>query len=205
MAVVGGGMTIDAAAPGVGSLVFRMQVSGYEPVSVALSRFGDRIKDFRPFWIEYFAPSFYRSIQRNFELEGQAVGGWAPLSPAYKAWKDQHYPGKTILRRTDALFRSLTFDGRGAGPRGIFLPDQRQLVLGTSVAYAQYHQFAGAFRSRGLLRALRQRMPRRFLFVPQRAASTFGRLLHAFAVDQADDVGLRVAAARARGVSSGLL
>jgi phage gpG-like protein len=202
---VGGGMTIGAAPPGLGSLMFRMEVAGFEPVRVSLQRFGQRIQDFRPFWIEYFAPAFYRDLQRNFELEGRYVGGWAPLSPAYKAWKDQHYPGKTILRRTDALFRSLTFDGHTVGPRGIFLPEERRLVLGTSVEYAEYHQLPGDFRSRGLLRALRSRVTRRFLFLPPKAASTFGRLLHAFAVDQADEEGLRVASARARGVTSGLL
>jgi len=201
---VGAGMSIVTAPAGLGSLMFRMEVSGFQPVMVSLSRFGERIKDFRPFWLEYFAPSFYRDIKRNFELEGSYVGGWAPLSPGYAAWKQAHYPGRTILRRTDALFQSLTFEHGQVGPRGIFLPGERSLVLGTSVPYAQYHQTPGSFRSRGLLRVLRQRAARRFLFIPQRAASTFGRLLHAFAVDQADQEGLRVAVARAH-PSSGLL
>jgi phage gpG-like protein len=188
---VGGGFGISAAA-GVGSLVFRMEVAGFEPVAVALSRFGASIQDFKPFWIEYFAPTFYRDVRRNFELEGSYVGGWAPLSPAYRAWKSEHYPGKTILRRTDALFRSLQFDGGQVGQGGIFQADTRALVLGTSIAYAAYHQLPTSYRSRGLLRAARLGVARRFLFLPRQAGSTFGRLLHAFAVDQADEAGLTV-------------
>jgi hypothetical protein len=202
---VAGGMTIDTAPSGLGSLIFRMEVAGFEPVRVSLQRFGQRIRDFRPFWIEYFAPAYSRLLQRNFETEGEMVGGWAPLSPAYAAWKAAHYPGKTILRRTDALFRSLNFERGQPGPGGIFIAEARSLVVGTSVPYAQYHQTPGSFRSRGLLRALRSRVARRFLFVPTQGGSTFGRLLHAFVVDQADAEGLRVASARARGVTSGLL
>lgn len=198
-----GGKRVTAASPGLGTLIFRMEVSGFEPVAISLAQWGERLKDFRPFWIDYFAPSFYRNLQRNFELEGSYVGGWAPLSPGYAAWKQAHYPGKTILRRTDALFRSLSFENGHVGPRGIFLPGERALVLGTSVDYAQFHQTPGSFRSRGLLRVLRQGIARRFLFLPKRG-STFGRLLQAFAHEQADIAGIRVAKARAT-PSSGLL
>lgn len=191
----GAGIGIAAAPAGLGSLIFRMEVDGFEPIRVSLSRFGERIRDFRPFWIEYFAPAFYRDVHRNFETQGGFIeGGWKPLSPAYARWKAQHYPGKTILRRTDALFRSLQLTGSTPGPDGIFEPDARSLVLGTAVAYARYLQ-----------RGTDRMVARPFLFIGRQARSTFGRLLHRFAVDQADEAGFNVAAARARGVTSGLL
>lgn len=190
---VGGGFGISSAPAGLGSLMLRMEVAGFEPVAVSLSRFGEAIEDFRPFWTRYFAPAFYRLVQRNFETEGSLVGGWAPLSPQYAAWKQRHYPGKTILRRTDALFHSMSYRGAGhVGPQGIFIAESRALVLGTGVPYAIYHQLPGVFRSRGLLRSMRTRIARRFLFLPQRADSTFGRLLHAFAVDAAKQSGLTI-------------
>lgn len=191
---VGGGFSIGAAPAGLGSLLFRMEVEGFEPVKVSLSRLGDRISDFKPFWVEYFAPAFYRSIARNFETEGSYVGGWAALTEPYRTWKAQHFPGKTILRRTDALFRSLQYDTGRVGHRGIFLPDARSLVLGTSVHYASYLQ-------QGTPRMVK----RPFLFLGAQARSTFGRALHRFAVDQAEDAGFTVAASRASSTGGGLL
>lgn len=40
-------------------------------------------------------------------------GGMQALSPDYAAWKRKKYPGKTILRRTDAMLSSITSN---AGP-----------------------------------------------------------------------------------------
>ena len=188
---VGGGFAIGQAPAGLGGLMFRMQMAGFEEIQVSLSRFGERIKNFKPFWMEYVAPTLYRDIRRNFETQGSYVGGWRPLSPAYASWKARHYPGKTILRRTDALFRSLQFDGAQPGPEGIFVADETSMVLGTSVPYAKYHQFGGR--------------ARRFLFLPTQARSIYGRLLHAFAVDQAAQAGLHVATNRAQSTGGGLL
>ena len=55
-----------------------------------------------------------RAIEvEQFAKEGAAAGNakWAPLSPAYKRWKDRHYPGKPIMQRTGELHRDLTTDG----------------------------------------------------------------------------------------------
>jgi len=39
-----------------------------------------------------------------FKTEGRAIGEkWEPLSPAYKQWKQQNYPGKGILERTGEM------------------------------------------------------------------------------------------------------
>lgn len=49
-----------------------------------------------------------RLFREVFDSEGAktASGRWARLSPAYAAQKARRFPGKTILRRKDRMFRS---------------------------------------------------------------------------------------------------
>lgn len=77
---------------------------------------------------------FLELERRQFATQGGFSGGWRPLSPRYAEWKAHHYPGKTILRRTDDLWRSLT-----EGP-DIAIIEPGYMILGTSVEYAQAHQ-----------------------------------------------------------------
>lgn len=107
---------------------------GDEQIDRTLERFGHAVSDMRPAW-EAMAERFTRAERRLFATEGRSAGdGWAPLSPDYAAWKARHYPGKTILRRTDELFTSLT-DGPAIR---IIEPDFA--VLGSDVAHGRYHQ-----------------------------------------------------------------
>ena len=61
---------------------------------------------------------------------------WPRLSPAYAAWKAQHFPGATIMRRTDRLYESLTQAGSGAL---IWEVTPRTIRYGSKVPYWQYH------------------------------------------------------------------
>lgn len=170
MALTGG---IGRTPFGVG---FGFEIEGFERVQVSLQRFGESIRDWRPFWRDYFAPWFYRQIERNFELEGRLAGGWAPLEERYAAWKAAHFPGKTILRRTDRLFNSLRFEGGQPGPEGIFRDGHESLEVGTSVPYAIYHQRGAVLAQRFISAA---KLPRRpFLFLAPSMRSTIGRLMH---------------------------
>lgn len=108
-------------------------VLGDVQVDRTLEAIDERIVDMRPAW-EALQARFLRVERRQFESQGRYSGGWAPLSPRYAAWKARHYPGKTILRRTDDLFRSLT-----EGPEVAVL-EPGYMVLGTAVEYAEYHQ-----------------------------------------------------------------
>lgn len=63
------------------------------------------IETLKPLW-ERFGKEFYSQETALFEAQP-----WAPLSPAYAAKKQETYGDKTILRATDALFRSLTEQG----------------------------------------------------------------------------------------------
>lgn len=82
-------------------------------------------KDFQPFWQENERTLF----------AAQGIPSWPSLSPAYAARKARIFPGKTILRRTDRLFLSLT----AGGSDSMYLPGPRTLLMGTTTPYAKYH------------------------------------------------------------------
>lgn len=111
-------------------------VFGDVQVDRTLEGIEENVADMRPAW-SALRQRFLTIERRQFATQGGYSGGWSPLSPAYARWKARHYPGKTILRRTDALWRSLT-----EGPMvAVLEPDY--MVLGTSVEYAEYHQLGG--------------------------------------------------------------
>jgi len=90
-------------------------------------------------WNEWL-PVWYQANRRMFKEQGP---GWAPLSGNqgsnnprgwYGRWKRGAYPGKTILRREDFLYRSLT---RRGSRYSIAQIGARTLRLGTSLAYSR--------------------------------------------------------------------
>ena len=84
-----------------------------------LSRFGEGIGDFTPLWVET-GGLFKQDMAAQFATEGATSGDeWAPLSDAYAAWKEKHYPGRTIGWLTGALMQSMT---GGAGYTEILTP-----------------------------------------------------------------------------------
>jgi phage gpG-like protein len=112
---------------------------GEPQLSRTLARMTEAVDDLRPVW-EALADRFASLEGRQFATEGRyGSGGWAPLSPRYAAWKARHYPGKTILRRTDDLYRSLT-----ERPLGVEVIEPRFAIFGTAVEYGQYHQHGTA-------------------------------------------------------------
>lgn len=118
--------------------------------------------DLRPAW-EVLRGRFLTSERRQFASQGGYSGGWRPLSPRYAAWKAAHFPGKTILRRTDDLYESLV-DGPDIA---ILEPDY--MILGTSVGYAAYHQHGSG--------ALPQRRP---VELPDRERAEWVKVLQSF-------------------------
>jgi hypothetical protein len=67
--------------------------------------------DLRPYWEDYATPAVIEEIARIFITEG--YGTWARLHPDYARSKQRSYPGKTMLRATDAYFRASTRRGEG--------------------------------------------------------------------------------------------
>jgi phage gpG-like protein len=121
-----------------GALELTIALPGLQSLTVGLSRYRADIADWSTFWREKFAPFFYRWVLTDFVLEGGGSGAtWAPLSPAYAAWKAKHYPGTGLLVRSGALKASLA--GPEA-PQAIFRPTTTSLTIGTSVPYGLPHQ-----------------------------------------------------------------
>lgn len=71
----------------------------------------------------------------NFTAGGLPVGGWAPLSPRYAAWKATHYGFAPLMVRTGALAADLA-SLRGA-PNKI---GDKEAEFGTNLDYAGFHQ-----------------------------------------------------------------
>lgn len=82
-----------------------------------------------------FIPYWMEQERQVFAAQGLPQT-WPALSPAYAAWKAKRYPGKTILRRSDRLYQSLTTFGADTIAEG----RPRSLRFGTRVPYWQFHE-----------------------------------------------------------------
>ena len=117
---------------------FVAEVAGGVQLDRAFNRIDQEISDFRVFWPGVIV-AFYEIETEQFQSEGAkgASGKWTPLSPAYKLFKEREFPGKTILRREDALYESMT------GPDAldsILRPEKDELTIGSALPYALIHQ-----------------------------------------------------------------
>ena len=117
---------------------FTAEVTGTQVLDRAFNRVDQEISDFRNFWPGVIT-AFYEIETEQFLSEGAkgASGKWTPLSPAYKLFKEREFPGKTILRREDALYESMT------GPDAldsILRPEKDELTIGSALPYALVHQ-----------------------------------------------------------------
>lgn len=101
-----------------------------------LTNISKRIQDWRSFWLTAWLPWYQQEIQQNFATEGELVGGWPDLSPAYAAWKARHFPGRKIMERTGRLRESLA--PGASGPDTVIQVRPLQAVIGTKVWYARY-------------------------------------------------------------------
>lgn len=117
---------------------FTADVLGEQTINRAFNRVEQFITDFRNIWPAVIT-EFYAIEIEQFQSEGSRgiTGKWAPLSPAYRRWKEIHYPGEPILRLTHALVNSLTTPD---ALDSILRPEKDELVIGSSVPYAVFHQ-----------------------------------------------------------------
>lgn len=117
-------------------LRFRITVEGEQQLDRQFTRFTALVDDLRPLWPGVITD--FRAIEKE-QFSGQGIGDggrWQPLSAAYAKWKAKAYPGKTILRRTDRLYNSLT----GNTADSITDAQPQSLTIGTRVIYGRYHQ-----------------------------------------------------------------
>lgn len=113
-------------------------LEGVEVFDRAFIRLTQIISDFRSIWPNV-ATEFYAIEADQFGSEGEkgASGKWAPLSPAYKKWKDAHFPGEPLLQLTHTLVDSLT-DPEALG--AIYRLEADEMTVGSKVEYATAHQ-----------------------------------------------------------------
>ncbi len=119
-------------------IAFTADINGVEVLNRAFNRIDEQITDLRSIW-PAVAEVFYKAERDQFDTEGAAgaSGKWAPLSQAYKKYKEQHFPGEPILQREHSLVESLT---SAEGLDSIFRPEPDELVIGSKAPYALAHQ-----------------------------------------------------------------
>jgi hypothetical protein len=109
-------------------LQIRWTVAGDVQLSRAFTGLALELEDFREPLGLLADDVIYPAIEEQFRDQGSP--SWPALMPAYAAWKRRKFPGKTILRRTDALYHSLT-DRTATG--AIFRLTPELLEIGTSL------------------------------------------------------------------------
>lgn len=119
-------------------LRFSAEVLGVEVLNRSFNRIDEYISDFRGIW-PAVAAEFYAIEEGQFASEGAkgASGKWAPLSPAYKAWKVKNFPGEPILKLYHPLYESLTSPDAGDS---VYRLEEQEMVLGSRTPYATAHQ-----------------------------------------------------------------
>lgn len=107
-------------------------------LTMNMAGFASDISDLTTVWPEV-APVLQAQVLEKFASEGSAGehGEWDALSPRYGAWKEAHYPGKTILQRDGTLINSFQDGGAGHVDRRT----ETTLEFGSAVPYSVYHQW----------------------------------------------------------------
>lgn len=127
---------------GARGLTFSMTVPGAAPLAVALSRFAAEVSDFTPFWEGPFKARWTAMMLDQFRSAGASTGAaWAPLSPAYAAWKAKHYGGQGILVRSGSMSSGLIYPSNRGG-LGVWRPTRAGLEVGTTARQALVHQLS---------------------------------------------------------------
>jgi len=116
------------------ALVIEFPGGGADLISKQLGRMAGRIANPIPAF-QQIAARFALIMKEQFDTEGGRAHQWAALSPGYAAQKELRYPGKPILQASGALMKSLTHE-----PFGVEGATATEMVLGTDIPYAIFHQ-----------------------------------------------------------------
>ena len=119
------------------------KAEGLNPVMLrtAFERTGKELR--RP--MHHIGPELSKALEQSLRTRfaregdgGPVAGKWVPLSKAYKAWKDIHYPGRKKLVRRGMLRAALT---SSASPNALRETSDTALAFGTKgIEYASFHQ-----------------------------------------------------------------
>lgn len=113
-----------------------VRIKGQKEVDLLLSRIGERSSNLRQPLTEILA-SMRFWMRHTFKTEGGYPGPkWKGLEDLYAARKSRQFAGRTILRRSDRLFKSLTRRAPGSVGR----VGKNRLEYGTTIPWAEFHQ-----------------------------------------------------------------
>lgn len=113
------------------------ETSGVKQIDRELIRIGAYAGDVSPA-LKAIVGVMRDETRKQFNTEGgHASGGWAPLAPSTVAAKRRGGYRPEILRRTDALMRSLTVAG---DPNEVVEIGKQELTFGSRLPYADLHQ-----------------------------------------------------------------
>jgi phage gpG-like protein len=112
-----------------------LEIDGVSMYNRAFSAYGREVDDMRE-PLGQVADVILESVREQFATEGAHGLGekWHPLEPGYEAWKEQHYPGRSILVRTGELVT------QAIDKRRTTTIEPRRLVYEIDSDYAGYHQ-----------------------------------------------------------------
>lgn len=122
----------------------KFEVSGEKQFDRIFQRFDEDLRDITPIADE-IRDAFWDIETEQFQSGGAkgASGKWAPLSPGYEAQKIARYGTFAViagvLRATDAMYQSMT----GQTTDTVYQKSKDQIVIGTKLARARYHQDGG--------------------------------------------------------------
>jgi hypothetical protein len=107
------------------------QFVGLDRLFAGYTRIERGLESLHPLW-DMFDDEFYAQETQHF-----ANAPWPALTEAYAKRKAKEFPGKPLLRATDALFESLTATGKAGSVRR---PRNLSLEIGTRDPKASFHQ-----------------------------------------------------------------
>jgi phage gpG-like protein len=113
-----------------------LQIENEQILDREINRFSNGAQDFR-----VIAPTLLVTIRdivrEQFAAQGRGLfGRWRKLSDRYAQWKARKYPGQPILRASDRMFNSLM----SRTQYSIVSLRKTELIYGTRVRYASFHQ-----------------------------------------------------------------
>ena len=157
------------------------EVDGVQNLNRAFNRTEGFIADMRNF-APAIAAEFYRAEDEQFKTEGAAgaSGKWAPLSKAYERFKEQAYPGETILRATGHMNESL-IDPEALD--AVFIANKEEVIMGTKDPKALAHHRGGGRLPKRPVISLSETQKRRMQKAIQRELVEFTRSV-GFQVDE---------------------
>jgi len=119
-------------------VVVSIETIGEERFIRGFNRIKKQIVDMRPVF-EKIATYFWAREKQIFAREGDPEG-FKPLSAAYKAWKQKHFPGRKIMQLTERLRNSLIGEKQAVAQDTIKIVKKKSAEFGTQVPYTHRHQ-----------------------------------------------------------------